>query len=305
LIDLRAELESFFREAGVTPVLSDSLTSDFEILPNQNSIETCLANVRGCDAFVIVLPNRYGPSLAKGGFDDVSATHLEYREAVRVGIPVHMYVRGRLEGEYSIWHKNRGNDALKLSWCKNPDDWRIFALLEQHRELQSKKPQTNWIWTFQNSIELKQRIAIDFRETFARVTAARLFEKGRLPFFEILSLAKSYTHGRARFPLRVRNISGVMAVHPIMELGPISPQNRRALQSLAGNQECQVLWEWAYQIGTQMEIPMSLRYSILEGHDFKDSGCLQFIPVGNADYSIRYLLKGRTYEGASPTMMIN
>ena len=98
LIDLRAELETLFRQADVTSILSDSLTSEFQILPDRNSVETCLANVRTCDACVIILSNRYGPSLLNVGFDDVSATHLEYRGAVHREIPTGMYARDRARG---------------------------------------------------------------------------------------------------------------------------------------------------------------------------------------------------------------
>src|SRR5258708_13359918 len=82
LIDLRAELESFFQKAGIVPVLSDSLTSEFLVMQDRNSIETCLANIRQCDSFLVILSNRYGPSLLKAGYNDISPTPLDYREPV-------------------------------------------------------------------------------------------------------------------------------------------------------------------------------------------------------------------------------
>ena len=100
LIDLRAELEVFFREAAVTPILSDRPSSEFETAPNQSSIEACLSNVRNCDVFLIILSNRYGRHLQQAGYDGISATHLEYCEAVKSGKPIRMYVRDRLDGEY-------------------------------------------------------------------------------------------------------------------------------------------------------------------------------------------------------------
>ena len=39
LIDLRSELEDFFRQSGLIPVLSDSLSSEFQVLPDRNSID--------------------------------------------------------------------------------------------------------------------------------------------------------------------------------------------------------------------------------------------------------------------------
>ena len=65
LIDLRAELEAFFRSAGIEPIMSDSLDSEFQVLQRQNSIETCLANVREADVFVIILSSRYGGFLIR------------------------------------------------------------------------------------------------------------------------------------------------------------------------------------------------------------------------------------------------
>lgn len=154
LIDLRAELEEFFRATGANPALSDSPTSDFEVLPDQNSIETCLANVRSCDQFIIILSQRYGPTLSRAGFGDVSATHLEYREAVKQGKSIRMYVRDRLEGDYATWKNNPQKADLQLSWCKDEKDWKIFELLQEHRGLVERKAPNNWLWTFRNSIEL-------------------------------------------------------------------------------------------------------------------------------------------------------
>ena len=102
LLDIRAEVEQLLRDMRLVPVLSGSATSGFQPLADQNSIETCLANLRQCDAMIIILCQRYGPSLAPAGFPDLSATHLEYREAKNLGKPIHMYVRDRLEGDYGI-----------------------------------------------------------------------------------------------------------------------------------------------------------------------------------------------------------
>lgn len=84
LLDLRSEIEGFLSDKGVTPIMSDSAKSGFEVLADQNSIKSCLANVERSDAVIVILCRRYGPKLGSVGFDDVSATHFEYREAVTV-----------------------------------------------------------------------------------------------------------------------------------------------------------------------------------------------------------------------------
>src|SRR5262249_50151902 len=93
LIDLRAVLETELREMGASPVFSDSKTSDFEVsgIPDQNSIETCLVNVRNSDIAVFVLAQRYGPPLP-APFGGISATHLEWREAVKEKKSRYFYV---------------------------------------------------------------------------------------------------------------------------------------------------------------------------------------------------------------------
>jgi len=154
LIDLRAELEAFFREAGIEAILSDSLSSEFQTQHDSNSIETCLANVRNCDEFLIILSNRYGPSLGTSGFDDFSATHLEYIEAVKHKKPVHMFVRDRLEADFNIWRNNKDNPELKLSWCKEQHDWRIFELMKEHRKLTNDDAAKN-NWFCFGSLEIR------------------------------------------------------------------------------------------------------------------------------------------------------
>ena len=64
---------------------------------------------------VIVLSQRYGPSLAKAGFGDYSATHLEYLRALERRKPVYMYVRDRLEADYAIWKKAKNKEEERKS----------------------------------------------------------------------------------------------------------------------------------------------------------------------------------------------
>ena len=45
---------------------------------------TSQGNLRQCDAVIVILCQRYGPSLESAGFPDLSATHLEYSEAKKL-----------------------------------------------------------------------------------------------------------------------------------------------------------------------------------------------------------------------------
>jgi hypothetical protein len=306
LVDLRAELELFFREAGVEAVLSDSLSSEFQTKPDCNSIETCLANVRNCDEFLIILSGRYGPSLGKAGFDDVSATHLEYHEALKHNKPIRMFVRDRLEADYSIWRSNNKNPTLKLSWCKEQEDWKIFGLLQEHRKLTNdSNKKNNWLWFFRDSIELKQRLSLDFKETFARATAAKIAANGRVPFFEILISHKSYnplTRVLA-FELRIRNLGGGFAVNPVFQI--LASVNSWKLPSIGEREQTNFIIEWAVY-NTPIELNTHLSFSILDGHKFADEGkiTIHFAPDNPMSFKLTYELKKRSYVGATMEMLI-
>jgi hypothetical protein len=304
LIDLRAELKEFFREAGVEPVLSDSLDSEFQVNPESNSIETCLANVRNCDAFVIILSNRYGPSLKSAGFDDVSATHLEYLEAVKYKKPIFMYVRDRLEADYSIWHKNKNTPNLKLLWCKESQDQRIFEVLKSHRELSNTKPKNNWFWMFKDSVELKQRLAKDFKEPFARAMVERLFSEGRIPCFEITGQVKDCIKSKVTFDLHIRNVSNTYAISPQLKIS--GTVNKWQLAGLASRESTDLHISWNTTGGYFLPLRYTLNYSILEGHQFYDEGELMIPcnPRDAYDQPISSKVTKRDYLKTIPEMLL-
>lgn len=176
LLDARAEVERCLRDLGLTPLLSDRPSSEFEVLPDVNSIETCLANVRGADAVVCLLSQRYGPSLKSAGYDDVSATYLEWREARACRKPLFLYARDRLMGEHAAW--KRSAPGFKPAWVK---DVALFEFLDEHTRLVAAEPGSNWAWPFRDSVELAGRLAVDFKAASNRAILARWIAEGRLP----------------------------------------------------------------------------------------------------------------------------
>ena len=303
LIDLRAELEAFFESAGVEPVMSDSLTSDFLVSQDANSIETCLANVRTCDSFIIILSNRYGPTLEKAGYAAVSATHLEYLEARKCKIPVHMYVRDRLEADFAIWKSNGAKPDLTLSWCKSDEDWRIFGLLEEHRRLKEAGG-NNWLWTFRSSVELKERIRIDFKDTFVTETVHALFSNGSLPLLEVNAETESNDGRYIEFSLRLRNVGLGTAVSP--ELQIVNDVSRWNFKTLHPKESAIIHVRWAVQIETNLTLQSCLTYSTHQGHKFADDASIViWSRVGRiADSSVSYDLTGRRYLGASDAALL-
>lgn len=129
LIDLRAELEEELRSMKLRPVLSERPSSEFVAAQDRNSIESCLVNLANCDAVIVVLSRRYGRSLKAAGYDDISATHLEYRAARKLEKDIFFYVRDRLEVEYRLWKKDPKADRQEL-WVRKADEG-LFRLVDR------------------------------------------------------------------------------------------------------------------------------------------------------------------------------
>ena len=211
LIDLRAELYTFLKEAGLSPVMSDEMISDFEVFGDKNSIETCLINLRSCDTVVLILSQRYGPSLVKAGFDDVSATHLEYLEAVKEGKHILMFVRDRLEADFNIYGKDKRADQLK--WVK-PEDVAIFDLIRQHKRLANDE-RNNWYWTFKSSVEVKAALVKQLKKSIAEVRLNDLIRAGNLPFVIIdADVDLTSKHKGLQFKLTAENVGANPAIEP-------------------------------------------------------------------------------------------
>lgn len=184
LIDLRADVQHGLRDMGLAPVLSDDSTSDFEVAPDKNSIETCLVNVDACDHVIFVLSQRYGPKLEQYEHPELSATHAEYRRAVEKGKPIYFYVRDRLLAEYQLWKKNPTLQN-KYPWSKK-DAPSLFNFIKEHETPpDTGSTRSNWIKTFRSSIDLIEQIQKDLAAPSGEALLRELTERGELPEIRI------------------------------------------------------------------------------------------------------------------------
>ncbi|WP_333877567.1 DUF4062 domain-containing protein [Methylobacter sp.] len=212
LIDIRAELAEQLRAIGITPVLSDDKLSDFRVQHDVNSIETCLVNVESCDEFLLILDQRYGPTLEKCGYDKVSATHLEYRRAIEKKIPIRVYVRDRLEADFAIWKRNGRTNSVKLSWVTGVKNIGLFELLDKHGELQVSSITSNGYSTFTSSIDLKASITKHFEKRILPERLVEAIQNNVFPLFNIEVDASSFgSNIQFKFTTNITNISRVPA----------------------------------------------------------------------------------------------
>jgi hypothetical protein len=179
LLDARSEVEALLKEMHLTPVLSESASASFQVTPDRNSIECCLANLRECETVILLLSQRYGRPLGFSEDPSLSATHLEYNEARRCNKKIFVYVRDRLEGEYNTFKANP-DTAIDFRWsadCRNG----LFRLLADHRRLIADSAKSNWFSIFRDSVELKQLVRRDLHAVASRSHLESLIHDNRIP----------------------------------------------------------------------------------------------------------------------------
>lgn len=224
LIDVRAEVAALLTEMGIDPVLSDDKLSDFEVRHDVNAIETCLVNVDSCDEVIVILNQRYGPTLESFGYGPLSATHLEYNRAREAGKPIHFFVRDRTEADYNFWRKQDGNrESLNLAWLgKNKNNWRIFDLLQSHTKLTSELPISNWYTTYSSSVDLKKVIEKRLRQRIAKETLMNSISVNQFPLLTVrVDFIREYSIDFPKyffFDLVFQNVSRVAAFDLSIEL---------------------------------------------------------------------------------------
>lgn len=207
LLDIRSELAVYLRELGAVPVLSDDKLSGFEVSPSANSIETCLINVRQADRFLIILDQRYGPSLKTAGFEDVSATHLEYREAIKAGVPVDFFVRDHLLADHAIWKRDK---TARLAWVKEERDRALFGLMDEHSRLRADATHSNWRHVFSNSVDLKAGVGKILRRPLLEKKLIDAIHANQFPLFRGFTKVSTKT-GIIELHLSFENISNASA----------------------------------------------------------------------------------------------
>jgi hypothetical protein len=197
LVDVRAEVKALIEDMGFDAQLSeDDLDSAFEVSGeiDKTSIQECLDNVNTCDCFVLILSQRYGPSLGKADYDDVSATHLEYREFVRRKergdkVKLFVYVRDRLAQDFSTWKANR-KQPIKHHWVPEKDAERLFTFLEEVSKLNAhagKDGTNNWFTRFRDSTTLKDVIRRHLNVLSSRALLGRLVRDRRMALIGVTS----------------------------------------------------------------------------------------------------------------------
>ena len=268
LIDIRREVEHLLREMNLDPILSGSNSSSFKIDDKVQSVECCLVNLRTCDTVIVILCQRYGSPIP--GFEDgtLSATHLEYREAVSNNKRILFYVRDTLEAERASRRKNKGPD-YKPFWA-HPDDFvPLLRFFEEHKKLSKDREHSNWVSTFTDSVDLKRLVRQHLALAASKADLERCIIRNELPWIQMRMSheTQNVTQGQ---PVRLRytfvNHGSVPAFRIAVNADGQEPL---ALPALAPGQD-------TFQIvfitldSFEMKWPVEVTYSAASGHRIAD-----------------------------------
>lgn len=149
--DLRAErdmlrtlLEGFDRIPGIQFECLVSDHPDFPISPSdralKHSYDICIDNVSRADYFILLLKQRYGAAIVKNKGDNISITHMEFREARRLKIPRFVLVDQR------TWDAKQAHNHGQKQDFVPAKQTAIFDFIDEIR----LKTKGNWLDMFRD-----------------------------------------------------------------------------------------------------------------------------------------------------------
>jgi len=127
---IRENLKFFIRAVGYEPVLSEEGNVYYD--PRISTADACLAEVPNTQLFVLLVGGRRGSVLKDGA---TSVTNGEYREAVRLKIPIFALVESAVHGDYQVYVRNRDNAGVDPSRIVYPsvDSTAVFDFTAEVR----------------------------------------------------------------------------------------------------------------------------------------------------------------------------
>jgi hypothetical protein len=162
-------------------------------------------------------------SALKRGYGDLSATHVEYKEARKEKKRILFYIRDRLIADSSAWKANKRPKEYKPTWAESPHDaFGLFGLIDEHQKLEGggDDPGTNnWSWPFTSSLDLRRDLRKRLAADAFRSTGEKLIRQGQVPILMIVGQGVSAVGeqggvkaGHQRFTFNLVNAGQVAAI---------------------------------------------------------------------------------------------
>lgn len=106
--------------------------------------ESCYEAVSHCDMFVLLIGSRYGSPASTASPDGSKINSIvsrEWRAAREQKLPIFVFVKSEVDGEYRTWLRNRHDQAFRCAHVDNP---KIFELLHKIRS----EDLSPYIWSY-------------------------------------------------------------------------------------------------------------------------------------------------------------
>lgn len=152
LEDLRPEVAKALADWGFEPVWHES--PDFPVEDGLHSHDVCLAEVKECDIYLLIIGRRYGGTYAgnKHPKEDISITWYETKIAFQENKRMLKFVREKVWDERATYKCNlKEGINIKTFHVDNPKVFEFIDFIIQ-------QPVNNWIDIFKNVVDLKERI---------------------------------------------------------------------------------------------------------------------------------------------------
>ncbi|RAP23323.1 hypothetical protein C2W59_02903 [Bacillus pumilus] len=145
---IRENLKFFIKTMGFDPVLSEE--GDVFYNPKEHTHDSCLDEIPNCQIFVLIIGGRYG---GKYRNSDHSITNAEYKEAVKLKIPIFTLIAQDVYSDHHVYTRNSKNEHVDFSKIIYPsaDNNMIFEFIDEVR----KNTQNNAIVPFRNFIDIE------------------------------------------------------------------------------------------------------------------------------------------------------
>lgn len=124
---IRENLKYFIKTLGYEPILSEEGSVFYN--PAMHTHDACVAEVPNTQIFVLVIGGRFGGEYKD---DEHSITNAEYREAVKLKIPVFALVDQQVYNDHHVFTKNRGVDLSQITF-PSVDNIKIFDFIDEVR----------------------------------------------------------------------------------------------------------------------------------------------------------------------------
>jgi hypothetical protein len=127
---IRENIKYFIRTIGYEPILSEEGSVFYD--PRIHVQDACIAEIPNCQLFILIIGGRFG---SKFKDTDDSVTNSEYREAVRLKIPIFALVEQSVYNDFYLYITNKNNDDIDETKIKYPssDSTKIFDFIDEVR----------------------------------------------------------------------------------------------------------------------------------------------------------------------------